>query len=360
MNQEENQNGETVSRSVREMTYEEAGVSINKAEELVRRLKKKFPDIGGFSGLYPLELDEYENPALVASTDGVGTKLLIARDMKRHNTIGIDLVAMVVNDLVCCGARPLFFLDYFATGRLRLDQAEQVLSGIIEGCRRAGCLLLGGETAEMPGMYSSGKYDLAGFGVGIVEKNKIIDGSKIEPGDLFYSLDSNGLHSNGYSLARKVLVEKVGLHLKGKPEKLGGCLGDILLKPTLIYSGMIQALVSKIPVKGIANITGGGIAGNLGRILPQNIDAALMADSILKNRGDIFHFIMETGLVSLPEMFRTFNMGVGMIVAISPSDEDGFKSVMETREGDIPYNKIGRAVGGSGKVRIQLPSGKTL
>jgi len=353
MNENQDINKDINKKLERLITYEEAGVSINKAEELVRRLKKKLPDIGDFSGLFPLEIKRYKSPLLVASTDGVGTKLLIAQEMKQHKTIGIDLVAMVVNDLCCCGAKPLFFLDYFATGKLKLTEAEDILIGIIEGCRRAGCLLLGGETAEMPGMYPKGKYELAGFGVGIVDEYKIINGSSIKPGDIFIGLCSDGLHSNGYSLARRVLLDKAKMSFKLIPPELNESLGEALLKPTRIYSPLIQEIVEKIPIKGIAHITGGGIPGNLSRILPKNVDAHIRGDDIVawKTSG-IFQLIRETGPVSLEEMFNTFNMGFGMVIAIEPEKRKHIEKILRQKNQD--FHIIGKAFPGKGIVKIDF------
>jgi len=332
------------------ITYESSGVSIERGDELVRRLKEKLPGIGGFGGLFPLASGDMKEPVLVASTDGVGTKLLVAIKTGRHSTIGLDLVAMVVNDLIVCGAKPLFFLDYFATGKLELNQAEEILSGIIEGCRQAGCVLLGGETAEMPGMYGSGHYDLAGFGVGIVDRAKIMDGSGIVPGDIFIGVASSGLHSNGYSLARKVLMEKADLALDKPLADLGGeTPGDVLLRPTHIYVRLAEALKSDAQIKGIAHITGGGIPGNLNRILPGAIDAEINGEG-LKPWPAIFDLIRREGPVPMEDMLKTFNMGMGLILAASP---DQSEAIHRTCRGlGYASREIGRAIQGSGKVKI--------
>jgi phosphoribosylformylglycinamidine cyclo-ligase len=288
-------------------------------------------------------------PVLVASTDGVGTKLLIAEMMNRHNTIGIDLVAMVVNDIAVCGAKPLFFLDYYATGKLHLGRACEIMDGILEGCRQAGCVLLGGETAELPDMYAKGIYDLAGFGVGIVEQKKVVDGSTIRKGDVFIGVGSNGLHSNGYSLARRVLLEKAKLQLKKVHPRLREKPGETLLRPTIIYSPLIEALMRRTTIKGMAHITGGGIPGNLCRVLPENINAVI--DKTGWRRHPIFAMIQETGPVPEDEMFRTFNMGVGLILAVEPGDARCVHRIC--RRFNLHSYDIGEAVGGNGTVQFK-------
>ena len=285
------------------MLYKKSGVDIDKANKFVDEIKKIAPAIGGFSGFFPVDTKKYRNPVLVASTDGVGTKLKIAHLVNKHDTVGIDLVAMCVNDVLCTGAKPVFFLDYFATGKLELKVAKEIIKGIHEGCKQAGCILLGGETAEMPGFYKKGEYDLAGFAVGIVEKDKIIDGKKISPGDYVFGLPSTGPHSNGYSLIRKIFSEK---ELKN--------LGNQLLKPTKIYSKEILKGPGKY-AKGIAHITGGGFYDNIPRVLPENCQVV-----IFKNRWqipEIFYKIQKKGNVSEKEMFRVFNMGIGMVIISS-------------------------------------------
>jgi len=334
------------------ITYKSSGVDIGEADRLVDFLKERIPGIGFFSGLFPLNLKGYQDPVLVASTDGVGTKLMVANLMKNHKTIGIDLVAMIVNDICVCGAKPLFFLDYFATGKLDQRQAREILSGIIKGCEIAASPLLGGETAELPGLYQKGDYDLAGFGVGIVDRNKIIDGSAIFPGDVFIGVASSGLHSNGYSLARKALLEKAGLSLNRKPAGWKQKLGDALLKPTLIYSNLTSALLKRIPIKGIAHITGGGIPGNLNRILPKNIDAAIDIDLLLPF-PKIFEIIRTLGPVSWGEMFKTFNMGVGLILACDPALEK--KTHQCIRSLGFESKTIGKAVKGHALVQLNHP-----
>lgn len=304
-------------------TYREAGVDIDAGDEFVDRIKplvrstfrpEVLADLGGFGGLFRLQAQQYADPVLVSGTDGVGTKLKIAFMMDRHDTVGIDLVAMCVNDIVVSGAEPLFFLDYFATGKLAVDKAQQVVAGIAEGCRQAGCALIGGETAEMPSMYAEGEYDLAGFAVGVVDKPKIIDGKTIKPGDAVLGFASSGLHSNGYSLARRVFFDKAKLDLRATLPELDRPLGEVLLTPTRIYAKQILALLREFPIKGIAHITGGGITENLPRVLPDGIRARI-------NRKawpipPLFQALSRVGQVDRAEMFRVFNMGIGLILVV--------------------------------------------
>lgn len=311
------------------MTYRRAGVDISAAERLVERirpiaLKTARPGllagVGGFSALFDLKSRNYRHPVLVSSTDGVGTKLKIAFMMNVHDTVGIDLVAMGVNDILTQGAEPLFFLDYFATGRLKPRTALEVIRGIAAGCRLAGCALIGGETAEMPSFYGDGEYDLAGFAVGVVEKKNIPDPAVIVPGDLLVGLPSSGLHSNGYSLARRVLLDVRGLKLGDRISELGRTLGEEMLEPTRIYAGAIQKLVRRHAIKGIAHITGGGIPGNLPRIFPRGRRARI-------RRGSwpvppIFDLIQRFGGVSQAEMDRTFNNGLGIILVVGKREAD--------------------------------------
>lgn len=311
------------SKARKSMTYAQSGVDIDKADSLVDHLKTINPAIGGFSGLFPLPRG-MKNPRLVAATDGVGTKLLVAQMAKNHATIGIDLVAMSVNDLIVCGAKPLFFLDYFATGHLKNEDAKEVISGIVEGCDQAMCPLIGGETAEMPGMYSPGHYDLAGFCVGAVEAKAVVDGSRIAQGDVIIGLGSNGLHSNGYSLARKALLGdesdacKTRAALRRKLYKGGPTVADAMLTPTRIYVKTVLDLCKKFDVKGAAHITGGGIAGNLIRVLPQGVRACI--ERFSWEVPAIFEAIAEGGPVASEEMFKVFNMGIGFILVV-PGDQ---------------------------------------
>lgn len=336
------------------VTYKDSGVDINEADRLVDFLRTRNRNIGGFSGLMPVPKG-FKKPMLVASTDGVGTKLLVAKAVGKLGTIGIDLVAMVINDLLVCGARPLFFLDYYATGTLRSSEAQQVIEGILQGCEIAGCPLIGGETAELPGLYQKGDFDLAGFGVGVVEAEKVIDGRRVMAGDLVYGFSSSGLHSNGYSLARRVLLEGAGLKPGRRVSALGeGSLADHLLEPTRIYTSLVKRLLaSKANIRAFSHITGGGIEGNLNRVLPPRLDAEV--DVNAWERPPIFHLIQEKGPVAPAEMFRTFNMGIGFM-AVAPSDDQQkiFRAAAQAGE---KVQIIGRIVkGGSAKVRlINLP-----
>ena len=292
------------------LTYRKSGVNIDLADKLVDHIQSKAPAIGGFAGLFPLDLDGDGPWELVACTDGVGTKLKLAFALDKHDTIGIDLVAMSVNDLVCCGAKPLIFLDYYATGKLKLKTSKKIISGIMEGCRMGRCVLLGGETAEMPGMYPKDEYDLAGFAVGIVKRKEVIDGSKIYPGDLILALPSSGLHSNGYSLARQVF--------KGKDLKKWA---KALLTPTRIYVDEVMALKKALAqdegiILGLSHITGGGLVENVPRILPRGRKAIFRKDSW--KRLPIFDEIQRRGNVPEKEMWRTFNMGLGLVIVIRP------------------------------------------
>lgn len=304
-----------------QLSYKDAGVDITAANNFIESIKSTVKrthrpgvmgGIGGFGGLFEVPLDRYQQPVLVSGTDGVGTKLRLAIDMNRHDTIGIDLVAMCVNDILTLGAEPLFFLDYYATGKLSLEQSQAIISGIGKGCELARSALIGGETAEMPGMYHGKDYDLAGFSVGIVEKFKIIDGSAIKPGDVILALASSGPHSNGYSLIRQVIER--GQHsltqtLNDKP------LGEILLEPTRIYVNSILTLKDQVPIHGLVHITGGGLVENIPRVLPEYTQALLDFDSW--SWPIIFQWLQENGNIALIEMLRTFNLGVGMVVIVA-------------------------------------------
>jgi phosphoribosylformylglycinamidine cyclo-ligase len=308
------------------LTYKKAGVDIDEGEKFVRLLrplvKKTFrreviTDIGSFNALFKLNLVRYKKPVLVSSTDGVGTKLKIALMMDRHDTIGIDLVAMCVNDILTSGAEPLFFLDYFATGKLRAEKALDVVRGIAKGCKEAGCALVGGETAEMPGFYTAGEYDLSGFAVGVVDRKEIIDGSRIRAGDAIVGIASNGLHSNGYSLVRKLFFEREGMDVKACVGELGAKLGDELLRPTRIYVKAFALLKDKLKIKGMAHITGGGIPGNLPRILPEGVSARIRSGSWPIPK--IFSLIEGKGSIPAEDMKRTFNMGIGFVIVVTKS-----------------------------------------
>jgi len=307
-------------------TYRDSGVDIDAGDEFVERIKplvrstfrpEVLSDLGGFGGLFCFPAGKYQDPILVSGTDGVGTKLKIAFMMDTHDTVGIDLVAMCVNDIVVSGAEPLFFLDYFATGRLTVSKAQDVVKGIAEGCRQAGCALIGGETAEMPSMYSDGEYDLAGFAVGVVDRPKMIDGRSIVPGDVIIGLASTGLHSNGYSLARRVLFDQEQLAVNSRLPELDRPLGDVLLMPTRIYAKQILGLAARFPIKLIAHVIGLGITENLPRVCLNGVRA-----KINRNRWSvppIFSLISQLGSVEREEMYRVFNMGIGLILVV-PSE----------------------------------------
>ncbi len=293
----------------RKISYAQSGVNIEVGDEVVDQLRKSNPKIGGFGGVIPLPRG-FKNPRLVLSTDGVGTKLLIAQELKTYHTIGIDLVAMVVNDLIACGAKPFAFLDYYATEKLRKPIATEILKGIASGCEMANCELVGGETAELPGVYPKNGFDLAGFGAGVLEKTKVIDGSKVRAGDVVIGLPSSGIHSNGFSLARKALLEG-----KSKPRgKKRRELLERMLIPTSIYVVPILKILKKMNVKAIAHITGGGLPGNLVRAVPEGVYANLKAGSW--EVPEIFRMIETNGPVAREEMYRVFNMGIGMCVVV--------------------------------------------
>ena len=296
------------------LTYKDSGVDITKGNQLIEKIKPiakstirpgVLAGLGGFGAMFEIPLDKYKNPVLISGTDGVGTKLKVAEMLKKHDTIGIDLVAMCVNDLIVQGAEPLFFLDYFATGSLNPEIATSVIEGIGEGCRQSGCALIGGETAEMPGMYSGEDYDLAGFCVGIVEKDRIIDGTKVSEGDHIVALGSSGPHSNGYSLIRKVIEKSAPT-----PDQL-----NLLIEPTRIYVRSILSLLNTLPVHAISHITGGGLLENIPRVLPSHLSAKL--DSTSWTQPEIFQWIQNQGNIDSAEMYRVLNCGVGMVVVIS-------------------------------------------
>ncbi|HEV7610849.1 MAG TPA: phosphoribosylformylglycinamidine cyclo-ligase [Steroidobacteraceae bacterium] len=308
------------------VTYREAGVDIDAGEELVERIKpyvkrsirrEVLGGIGGFGALVEVPLDRYRKPVLVSGTDGVGTKLRLAIDNRRHDTVGIDLVAMCVNDVVVQGAEPLFFLDYFATGKLDVDVGERLIAGIVEGCVQAGCALVGGETAEMPGMYHGEDYDLAGFCVGIVEKDAIIDGSATQAGDVVLGLPSSGPHSNGFSLIRKIL-QVAGADLESSLD--GATLIDRLMAPTRIYVKPLLRLIAELPVHGLAHITGGGLVENIPRVLPDGFEVILERNSW--RHEAVFDWLQREGRVSEAEMYRVFNCGIGMTVHLPAGDAD--------------------------------------
>ncbi len=310
-------------------TYKDAGVDIDAGNRFVQMIKplvkatsrpEVLTDIGGFGGLFSLNAEKYKKPTLVASTDGVGTKLKLAFMTDKHDTVGIDLVAMCVNDIVVQGAEPLFFLDYLATGKLSPEKATEIVKGISEGCVQAGCALIGGETAEMPGMYGDGEYDLAGFTVGVVDNSRIIDGSSITVGDKIVGIGSSGLHSNGFSLARKVFFERMGLTIDSTLPELANPLGIELLTPTKIYVKTILNLLRDFQIKGMAHISGGGLTENIPRVLPRHCQAVIEKNSWPKL--PIFELLREGGNIVENEMYRTFNYGIGMAIVVPEAEAD--------------------------------------
>ena len=340
--------------SAKSVTYKDAGVDIDAGNRLVEKIKPAviathrpgvLGSLGGFGGLFKPDLSGYSEPVLVSGTDGVGTKLRLAIDLGIHDTVGIDLVAMCVNDVIVQGAEPLFFLDYYGCGRLDENVAADVISGIAQGCQLAGAALIGGETAELPGMYAEQDYDLAGFCVGIVDQPKIIDGSKIAAGDALIGLASSGPHSNGYSLIRKILSVS-----NSDPSDAwangDSTLGETLLTPTRIYVAALLELIQAQPVNGIAHITGGGLAENLARVLPPNVDA--IVDTNAWHRPSIFDWLQEQGNVATSEMLRTFNCGIGMIVAVPAEFASDAMSLLNA-QGETAL-QVGEIVAGTGTV----------
>lgn len=338
------------------ITYKDSGVDIDRANSFIERIKpliktasrrEVMSGIGGFGGLFHLDISKNRDPILVSSTDGVGTKLKIAQIMDKHDTVGIDLVAMSVNDVVVQGAEPLFFLDYIATGKLHIDTSVRIVEGIVQGCHEAGCALIGGETAEMPGFYPEGEYDLAGFCVGVVEADKLIDGSEIRVGDRIVGIASSGLHSNGYSLARRVLFEEGKLNPNDRIEGLTQTIGLELLMPTRVYVKSILNLIKNFHIRGIVHITGGGFTENIPRVLPGPCRAVIVKGSWQVPK--IFDIIRNYGNIDDYEMLRVFNMGIGMIIIVAEKDhveimerldklgEKAYSiGVIEKRENDQP------------------------
>jgi len=318
-------------------TYQDAGVDITKANAFVDAIKpliksttrsEVVSDIGGFGGLFHIDPRRYKNPLLVSSTDGVGTKLRIAHLMNRHDTVGIDLVAMCVNDIIVQGAEPLFFLDYLAFGAVDVDRNVNIVSGIAEGCRQAGCALIGGENAEMPGFYKNDDYDLAGFCVGIVDRDGLIDGSRIRPDDVIIGLASSGIHSNGYSLVRKVFFEEGTATVHDTVNGLEHSLGDELLTPTKIYVTPILSLLQTWQIKGIVHITGGGFWENIPRILPSTLAAVIQRDAWPV--PPIFDAVRLAGNIENDEMFRVFNMGIGLMLVVNPTDAEAIMDHLDS------------------------------
>ena len=336
------------------LTYSDSGVDIDRADRLVDRIKDKIAEthtdgvvggIGGFGGLFAPNFEQYEKPILVAGTDGVGTKLKIAQKMKCHDSIGIDLVAMCVNDILVQGAQPLFFLDYLASGKLDVAVNEAIVAGIVDGCKQAGAALIGGETAEMPGFYPDGEYDVAGFAVGIVDESKVITGEDIRPGDILLGLPSSGVHSNGFSLIRYLLEQQDDLNLNTTLSS-GKKLGEVLLTPTRIYAKQLLPLFEEPLIKGISHITGGGLLENLPRILPDKLQAQLYPSRWPEL--EIFNFVQQNGNIAKKEMYRTFNMGIGLVLAVRPQDKE--LVVQKLREQDEKVYDIGLVEEGSSEV----------
>jgi phosphoribosylformylglycinamidine cyclo-ligase len=337
--------------------YKKAGVDIEAGNEAVRRIKghaastfrpEVLTGLGGFGGLFRLAADKYEDPVLVSGTDGVGTKLKLAFAMDKHDTIGIDCVAMCVNDIVVQGAEPLFFLDYLAVGKLVPEKAEAIVAGVAEGCRQAGCALIGGETAEMPDMYGEGEYDIAGFAVGVVDRKKLIDGSCIAPGDAVIGLASNGVHSNGYSLVRK-LIREHGFGLADKPAELGGAtVGEVLLAPTRIYVKPVLGLMDQFDLKGLVHVTGGGFIENIPRVLPEGTGVEIAPGTWPV--PPVFTWLERLGNLTRHDLFTTFNMGIGMVLIVPEEQAEAvIRKAGELGEGAW---RIGRVTEGNQTVRF--------
>jgi len=351
------------------LSYEQSGVSIDANDLMVEQIwsavagtfgPRVMESKGGFAGMFRLDYDErlfkrnYRNPVLVACTDGVGSKVQLAAQIKKYDTVGIDLVAMSVNDMLVAGAEPLFFLDYIAVNKLVPEMVAELVKGVAAGCRQADCALIGGETAEMPDTYAKGDFDMAGFAVGVLERNKIITGENVRHGDVILGLASSGLHSNGYSLVRNICFKQAGLKMTDTPDKLGGStLTDIILEPTRIYVRPVIKLLCQYKVKHIvhamAHITGGGLVGNIPRVLPKNCDAVIKKSSWPKHK--IFTFLQETGPVEEKEMYRVFNMGIGYVLIVA---EDFANSITKKlkRYGEQVY-RIGRITSGTGNVVLK-------
>jgi phosphoribosylformylglycinamidine cyclo-ligase len=335
------------------ITYKDAGVDISAGNQAVAQMKthvkKTFrpevlTDLGSFGGLFSLDINKYRNPVLVSGTDGVGTKLRVAMLMGVHDTIGIDAVAMCVNDILVQGAEPLFFLDYLAVGKLFPEKVADIVKGVAEGCIQAGCALIGGETAEMPGFYHEEEYDIAGFAVGVVDREKIVDGSRIRSGDIIIGLPSTGLHSNGYSLARKVLLEISGWQVDKYVEELGQTVGEAMLTPTRIYVKDVLALLQKYSLKGMAHITGGGLVENLPRVFTQGVQANIDLSSW--EIPPVYQVIKKMGNIESKEMYRVFNMGVGFCLFVDSQDVNG---ILADYPGAFVMGQMGS---GDGKVHF--------
>ncbi|MDR5658594.1 phosphoribosylformylglycinamidine cyclo-ligase [Serpentinicella sp. ANB-PHB4] len=339
------------------ITYKSAGVDVEEGQKAVQLMKHHvkstfnknvLDDIGGFGGLFSLDLEGIKEPVLVSGTDGVGTKLKLAFMMDKHDTIGQDCVAMCVNDILCQGAKPLFFLDYVATGQLKAEKVADIVKGVALGCRKSGCALIGGETAEMPSFYADGEYDMAGFTVGIVDKSKVITGQNIKPGNKIIGLSSSGIHSNGYSLVRKLFFDVANMGLEDWVDELGKTLGEALIEPTKIYVKPVLEALKSINIDGIVHITGGGFFENIPRVLPDNVDAKI--DLGTWDMPPIFNLIQNKGNVELEEMYKTFNMGIGMMLIVDADDVDGTLEILKS-EGEQGYI-IGEIIEGKRQVKL--------
>ncbi len=339
------------------LTYKNSGVDVTAGYEAVKLMKSHvqntftkgvLSDIGGFGGMFALDKTDFDEPVLVSGTDGVGTKLMLAFIMNKHNTIGEDCVAMCVNDILCQGAKPLFFLDYIATGKLNPTKIASIVEGISKGCIKAGCALIGGETAEMPGLYKENEYDLAGFAVGIVDRKKIISGQKIKEGDVLIGLPSSGLHSNGFSLVRKLFFNIYKYDIEHYFDELGSTLGEELIKPTKIYSNALIELNHKFDIKGISHITGGGFYENIPRMLPDGFRAVINRRQV--DIPPIFNIIQRLGNIEIDEMYSTFNMGVGIVMAVDPKDVDSIIDFLRAKD-EAAY-VIGEIIKGEKEIYI--------
>ena len=341
------------------INYKNAGVDVDAGQrevELIKSIVAKtqskdvLSSLGGFSGLFNLDLSEIKNPVLVSGTDGVGTKVILAHKLNKHDTIGIDCVAMCVNDILCQGAKPLFFLDYIATGKLVPEKMEEIVKGVAEGCIQSSASLIGGETAEMPGVYQEDQYDLAGFAVGVVDKDKIIDGSDIKEGDLIFGLSSNGIHSNGYSLVRKIVFDHCNFDLSEKFDELGCTLGEELLKPTRIYVKEILELLKLVDIKGMSHITGGGFYENIPRMIPDGLCAKV--DASVVETPEIFKLLKKWADLKDKDMYSTFNMGVGLTFVVKEEDRDKVTNFF--KNSDLKLYELGKVVTGEDKIELSF------
>lgn len=338
------------------LSYEESGVNIHEGYKAVEMMKKHvkstysenvLADLGSFGGLFRLDMSKLKDPILVSGTDGVGTKLKIAFLTDKHDTVGQDLVAMCVNDILCHGATPLFFLDYLATGQLQAEKAANLVKGVADGCRAAGCALIGGETAEMPGFYTEGEYDMAGFAVGVVDKSKLLTGADMKAGDVLLGISSSGIHSNGYSLVRKLFFERLDMKVEDYVEELGETLGEALLRPTRIYVKPVLAALDQFNIKGICHITGGGFYENIPRMFPEGLKPVIELGTW--EIPALFNMMARVGNIEEQVMFNTFNMGIGMVLAVSPEDAD---AVRDNLNSFFPTYKIGVVESGTKEVSL--------